>query len=164
MDYDSIVNQDIKQKLVSREVIHCASTMMYNIRECIEFQQETDELFGVPDYYSALEVYLYELDEEETQGLLDNYDVESIEDLDPEEVCSDLNLEYDYADIFEYWIVTNWLGEKLKKHGESVAEFLGFTIWGRQTSGQAILLDDVISRIAYDMGILEGQERDWSKR
>ena len=164
MDYDSIVNQDIKQKLVSREVIHCASTMMYNIRECIEFQQETDELFAVPDYYSALEVYLYELDEEETQGLLDNYDVESIEDLDPEEVCSDLNLEYDYADILEYWIVTNWLGEKLKKHGENVAEFLGFTIWGRQTSGQAILLDDVISRIAYDMGILEGQERDWSKR
>ena len=37
-------------------------------------------------------------------------------------------------------------------------------VWGRCTTGQAILLDGVITRICADMGILEGQEYAWSTK
>ena len=65
-------------------------------------------------------------------------------------------------EIYEYWIVTPWLGEKLRDKGEPVLERWGGWIWGRTCTGQAILLDGVISEICYDMGILEGQPHEWN--
>ena len=50
-------------------------------------------------------------------------------------------------EVFEYWLVTSWLGEKLKAHGELVTEFLNLVIWGRQTTGQVVYADDVIGAI-----------------
>jgi hypothetical protein len=50
-------------------------------------------------------------------------------------------------EVFEYWIITPWLGEKLKAHGELVTKFLDLTIWGRQTTGQRIYIDGVIGDI-----------------
>ena len=50
-------------------------------------------------------------------------------------------------EIFEYWIVTPWLGEKLKAYGELVTELLDLVVWGRQTTGQFIHVDDVIGSI-----------------
>ena len=55
------------------------------------------------------------------------------------------------AEVFEYWAVTSWFGEKLKAHGELVAEFFGLVIWGRQTSGQAIYVDAVIDDITREL-------------
>lgn len=57
--------------------------------------------------------------------------------------------EEDPAEALEHWIVTDWLARKLEERGEMVGEFMGLTIWGRTTSGQAILLDSVICDI-YD--------------
>ena len=51
------------------------------------------------------------------------------------------------AEVFEYWVVTPWLGEKLKAHGELVTEFFNLVIWGRQTTGQLIYADGVIGNI-----------------
>lgn len=69
--------------------------------------------------------------------------------------------ETDPQEIYEYWIVTPWLGEKLREKGEPVLKRHGGWIWGRTCSGQAIALDWVISLICYDMGILEGQPHEW---
>jgi hypothetical protein len=55
-----------------------------------------------------------------------------------------------YPEIFEYWSVTDWLGEKLKQKGEIVFKYLDFTVWGRQCTGQAIFLDSVIQEIAIE--------------
>ena len=56
----------------------------------------------------------------------------------------------DYPDeALEHWLVSNWLAERLREEGEMVVEFLGLTIWGRTTSGQAIYIDSVIEDI-YD--------------
>ena len=65
-------------------------------------------------------------------------------------------------EILEYWIVSPWLGEKLREKGEPVLERWGGWIWGRTCSGQAILLDNVISEICYEMEILEGQQYEWN--
>ena len=40
----------------------------------------------------------------------------------------------------------------------------GHNVWGRGSTGQAILLDWVVAQIAIEMEILEGQANDWSKK
>ena len=75
------------------------------------------------------------------------------------------DMEFDILnEPMEYWIVSGWFGEKLKENGQiTIDEYYG-TIWGRCSTGQSILLDNVISEICSDMGILEGQPSDWSKQ
>lgn len=48
----------------------------------------------------------------------------------------------------EYWVVTKWMARKLKAQGGFVFEISNLTIWGRETSGQAIRLDCIIQQIA----------------
>lgn len=55
-------------------------------------------------------------------------------------------------EAFEHWIVSDWLAGKLEAAGEMVSHDIhGLTIWGRCTTGQAILLDAVICGIYNDM-------------
>ncbi len=57
------------------------------------------------------------------------------------------------AEAYEHWIVSDWLAEKLRSKGEMVADDIhGLTVWGRTTTGQAIMLDRVICDIYDDMG------------
>lgn len=85
------------------------------------------------------------------------------------ESCGHIYNEDDYNDldeepqeVYEWWAVTPWFGEKLKGKGESVIESWGKTYWGRCTTGQGISLDGVIQNIAMDMKILKGMDIDWS--
>ena len=52
------------------------------------------------------------------------------------------------SEVYEHWLVTDWLAHQLRARGESVGEFLGLTIWGRCTTGQPIYMDEVIQEIA----------------
>lgn len=53
-------------------------------------------------------------------------------------------------EIYEWWAVSVWLGEKLDNAAECVIESYGKTFWGRQCTGQAIKLDSVIQHIAVE--------------
>lgn len=48
----------------------------------------------------------------------------------------------------EFWLVSNWLANKLKEHGGRVYDLGDGNIWGRMTSGQAIYMDSLIRDIA----------------
>jgi len=74
---------------------------------------------------------------------------------------SEVNEEENEA--YEWWFVTGWFADKLKAHGEMVIDAGWHYVWGRCCTGQSILLDYVIGQIGAEMGILEGQEYDWSK-
>lgn len=51
-------------------------------------------------------------------------------------------------EVFEYWFVSDFLGEKLEAKGEMIAhDFFGHTVWGRTCTGQAIAMDHVIREI-----------------
>jgi hypothetical protein len=53
-------------------------------------------------------------------------------------------------EIYEHWIVSDWLAARLEQRGELIErDFYGLTIWGRACTGQAILLDAVICAV-YD--------------
>jgi hypothetical protein len=60
--------------------------------------------------------------------------------------------EPELIEALEFWIVQPWFGDELKKRDEIVNEdFLGFCIWGRTTSGQAISLDYAVQSILKDI-------------
>jgi hypothetical protein len=72
-----------------------------------------------------------------------------------EQVGLDASLDPDYDEIYEFWIVSDWLAAKLREQGEVVVDYLGFTIYGRGCTGQSIYLDGNIRRIMKDL------DADW---
>ena len=74
------------------------------------------------------------------------------------------DLEQEQSEVFEWWAVGSMLFEDLKKQGQVVIDTGSVHVWGRCTTGQAILLDGVITRICAEMGILEGQPNSWAKK
>lgn len=54
--------------------------------------------------------------------------------------------------VCEYWLITDWLANKLAEKGVTVEQdFMGLCIWGRTTSGQSIWCDYVIQEIYNDI-------------
>lgn len=66
-------------------------------------------------------------------------------------VCDNFNLEPEYGEIYEHWIVSEYLARLLQQHGDIVEEYMGLTVWGRPTTGQAILMDGVIREIVREL-------------
>jgi len=182
MDYNSTTNQRIKGKFVEREVVYNVSMLIYELNKIAdsldhEDQHELLNISAIPDYETAIdhEVNSWERDEclEYLENLaVDCQDDEPIEDLreavainaveeGADDFCHTHNIDYDYREAYEHWIVTGYLAKKLETHGQMVGEVMGLTVWGRTTTGQAILLDGVISGICEEIEILEGQQYEW---
>jgi hypothetical protein len=66
-----------------------------------------------------------------------------------EEFCQQYDVDTDdhKREVYEHWLVSDWLGNKLRGKGETVGELMGMTIWGRCTTGQSISMDYVIGQI-----------------
>jgi len=107
----------------------------------INLQRKLDEFVNREVIYSA-SALVYELsnkgtlNEEELCSLYYGELIEGTED------------EPEYEEIFEHWIVSEYLADRLEEKGESITRnFYGFTIWGRSCTGQAISMDYVIGKI-----------------
>ena len=70
------------------------------------------------------------------------------EDVDP------LVEEPELREPLEYWIVSDYFARMLKKHNALVTDHWGFNIWGRETSGQSIILDYIFQKIWQDHNTL----------
>lgn len=67
-------------------------------------------------------------------------------------LCEEMEIEPYAREVFEHWIVTDWLADKLEAHGEKVdKDFAGLCIWARTTTGQAIYADGVMEAIAAEV-------------
>lgn len=133
-DGNSNTNQRIKGEFVKREVLAC---MSYEVEAILKAQAETGNR-DLPSYVDIVNLYEY---------ICPNCG-HAVQDSEPQ-------------DILEWWLVTEWLAEKLEAQGEPVLEWGNNHYWGRTCSGQAILLDGVITSICRDMEILEGQANEW---
>lgn len=51
-------------------------------------------------------------------------------------------------EVFEFWLVTDWLASKLREYNEVIIEIDDLLIWGRTCTGQAIYQDELIQEIA----------------
>ncbi len=66
--------------------------------------------------------------------------------------CEELDWEDYNREVYEHWIVSDWLAEKLAAKGEKVdTDFAGLTVWARTTTGQGIASDSVIRGIVADL-------------
>lgn len=165
MNHNSSVNQGIKGKLVGREVNACVSSL-------IEYILQQDDQ-SAPFTWDDVENYYIDNSEEidELQEQID--ELEELEELteEQEKQLDELqnqieeleNEQEEPQEIYEWWSVTRWFSDKLKAKGQCIVSDGYNSYWGRCTTGQAILLDSVISEIAEDMGILEGMPNDWSR-
>lgn len=186
-DYNSSTNQSIKRKFVEREVIQCFS---YSYDEYIAknensfddwenlytFPEQSVEINGETIYFDGgseedKENFIKELEEirekkvygESSYGK--HFTVIQRINADIDNAIKEIeSLEYEPAEIMEYWLVTEWLYNKLKDHNEPVFTNDELYIWGRCATGQAILLDYVISEICEEMEILDGQNFSWAEK
>ncbi len=145
MDYNNSTNQRIKGKFVEREVLANVNSLIEMIKENDlngEFWEEWENL----EYQTCPKCYeQIETDSE----ICDNCEMD----------LSDIDMEWHFKEIFEYWAVSNYLYERLKAYGCPVWDTGSCYIWGRTTTGQAILLDWIISQICYELEMLEDEEK-----
>lgn len=188
MDRNSIKNQEIKRKFVGNEIGTCVSTMVkYILQKGYEDREAPFTMDDLTNYYTDNSEKIEELEEKknELQEQIDELETELEENEETDTLDNSLiadrkgqirNLEKEISEIensieelereqdepnevYEWWTVSNWLCGKLKAKGQVVLE--DENIWGRCTTGQAILLDGVISDICEDLEILEGQKNEW---
>ncbi|UWF59823.1 hypothetical protein [Brucella sp. 2716] len=69
-----------------------------------------------------------------------------------QEYCEAIGVEPHYREVYEHWIVSDWLADRLIEKGEKVdKDFAGLTVWARTTTGQAVYCDHVIKQITEEV-------------
>ena len=58
--------------------------------------------------------------------------------------------EVKYRQPYEFWIVSDYFASKLKENNQLLTDHWGFWIWGRETTGQSILIDYIFQKIYND--------------
>lgn len=185
---NSTTNQDIKGKFIGREVFCNVNTMVeYCLRQSYESNdapftyEDIENYYSYPEYYNTfanfdggtdddrdmeigrLEGLKQELEDKEGEDMYNDMytNSQAIEQIE-EDVHALENLETEPDEIYEWWAVSPWFADKLKAHGECILDTGSCMVWGRCATGQAILLDYVITRICADMEILDGQSNTWA--
>lgn len=163
-------NQRICQAFVDREVYYCVSVL---IHELSQQQRYMDKLLSVmlkPDDETAVNDYdgVHVQYSNHLGGWIwvdkDTHHVSKVFNTreDAYKACAEeFGMDGDPVEAYEHWIISDWLGDKLEAKGEMTTEFMGMTLWGRGTTGQAIQLDGVIREVCSDMEILHGQQNEW---
>ncbi len=179
-------NQDIKQKFVGREVFcNVNSLVQYCLSKGFEDSENPVNIDDIENYYAidsdkAIEDII-ELWCDKNEEMIeyandpDTYNrrvktegdfrvfLNSLEGHELFDCCESFGIEPETnpQQIFEWWAVSSFLFDKLRAEGCVVIDTGSCKVWGRCTTGQAILLDGVITRICADMEILQGQENAW---
>lgn len=69
-----------------------------------------------------------------------------------ENLCDEFGIEPYEREVYEHWIISDWLADKLAERGEKVdKDFCGLTVWARTTTGQGIAQDSVIDDIVREV-------------
>lgn len=135
-----------------KETFECwADNTAHAIEQCLDAYRDA-EITGVElDDTQAIDDWC-----DNNPGLLDAIRQKVLEIVDIEGgayewVCENFGLDPEYGEIYEHWIVSEWLGRKLSERGYIVENYLGMTIWGRGCTGQAISMDGVMEQICNDL-------------
>lgn len=159
--------QEQLRAFVDREVIYCASMLISELSSNDKYMDELLEVQSQDDWEEPVNYHVYsDMDSDELAEYLDEYDIDYKQtdstlirsqklndylqenDDDLREFADREGLDPHQREALEHWIVSNWLADKLEAQGEMILrDFMGLTIWGRTCSGQAILLDGVITTI-----------------
>lgn len=87
-----------------------------------------------------------------TLKVLRNYIIENTSNW--QEFCNENDIDNfdDYRDeVYEHWLISDWLAHKLGGMGYVVGDLCGLTIYGRCCTGQSMCLDHNMQQIAAEM-------------
>ena len=129
----TLTKHDKARRLVEREVYACVSSLISDLTSLYWRAAQTPKI----DIYRR-KVELLPYDEEEIISLS-----RGIEYRDDDGTMIE-------PEVFEHWIVSDWLSVKLMDHDERMVNLSGLNIWCRTTAGQMIAADQVIEDIADD--------------
>jgi hypothetical protein len=146
--------------LVAREVHYCVSSLVSQLAQAAnsgsgidmgDLGATMDQAFElacpIDDYEEAAIQAGWRMD---ADGVLRHPD--GVEGTTWESVCDHYGIEPYQREVFEHWIVSDWLADKLAEKGEKIdKDFAGMTIWARTTTGQGIASDSVIAAIVADL-------------
>lgn len=135
------------ENLVQREVHYCVSALIANTAALYGEKTPTLELADMAEQAFELCTPLEDWETPATDNGWHGDDEDSAR-----QFCEDNDIEPYQREIFEHWIVSDWLADKLAAKGEKVdKDFAGLTVWARTTTGQGIANDWVIEQIAADV-------------
>lgn len=80
------------------------------------------------------------------------HETQLYEDYDPSlenDYCPDY-FEPELREPYEFYIVSNYFAEQLRINNALLTNQFGFWIWGRETTGQSIILDYIFQKIWQD--------------
>lgn len=103
------------------------------LQEGARFEQQADGKWLVldPDADSDMAITRYDDQRNAAIAYCDFFDIEPYE-----------------REVYEHWIVSDWLADQLAAKGEKVdKDFVGMIVWARTTTGQGIASDSVIQAI-----------------
>lgn len=175
-NHNSIANHIIKEKFVGIHVYCDVSSLAeyilkkgYDDPESPINEEEIENYYSYPKYYGNYASFdgggeeERDLEIKRLHKLLDDPKLSHDEDLIIEEIEELEGLDFENYEIYEWWAVSEYLYHQLKIKKECVVDVGSCYIWGRTTTGQAILLDYVIGQICAEMEILEGQRNEFGK-
>lgn len=105
------------------------------VEDLLEASMNGEKVFGGIELDSITNLYI------EDDSTAQDYGFDSLEAMQ--------EAGEDRQEIYEWWLVSEWLYQQLRKAGEPVINSDYGYLWGRTCTGQAILLDSVIENI-YD--------------
>lgn len=157
------------QELVAREVCYCVSSLIHTLAQETSYVAYSPELtplleqayelaMPIDDWLEAAECAGWNIVFHHGAGYRAvRNDAATDDDVtcyaaSPEdaarEACEIDGIEPHQCEVYEHWIVSDWLADELAACGEKVdKDFDGMTVWARTTTGQAIYMDAVIERI-----------------
>lgn len=152
------------EMLVQREVFYCVSPLVSTLAQGIDNEgelgtvawQALDLASPIDDWEeAAIQEGWYRTNPiGATYWRNDAPDRDGYAYLTAQEACEAFGIEPYQREVFEHWIVSDWLADKLAEKGEKVdKDFAGMTIWARTTTGQGIASDSVIEAICAELNV-----------
>jgi len=158
---DQPVPQHIAERIVAQEVRYCVSALVAELAKGYggtneELGELAEQAFNlacpVEDWEEAAAQEGWEIRQGDNAYWNSSAGEQDLEGGDWQALCDRHNIEPYQWEVFEHWIVSDWLADRLAEKGEKVdKDFAGLTIWARTTTGQAISMDSVIQAIAADL-------------
>lgn len=151
------------QDLVHREVHYCVSSLVSTLAQACDFDDSKLDDLCYQAFMLTTHVTEYEEAAQEAgwnysddHGAFFHDDgrsfIASHDDADWQQLCDEYDIEPYGREVYEHWIVSDWLADKLIEKGEKVdKDFAGLIIWARTTTGQAIYCDGVIEQITEEV-------------
>lgn len=167
MDTKELNRFKLADDMVRRGVHYCVSSLLHTLTQtlspgrdatadlCSLCEQAMELAAPIPDYEEVAIQEGWTLAKDTGRWCLESESRDAVEDreeyLSAEDACREHNIDPYDREVYEHWIVSDWLVRRLAEKGEKVdTDFAGLTVWARTCTGQSIALDSVIKAIAVE--------------